>query len=386
MQLFTGIGDVEEYLEKLDTDLDRIDCLDYLILELEEKTNNESVDLSGKEEDLITESTMVPGLKADEWERRIGIWRTLLTKLRKSRDKLYRANLEAYQRRLESSWPEGNRLRFPICTSLETLKRNIRLLNEIGPHKTHEFLVWHLLILESAQEEGWRLIETETWRMILDARDRGQASDQHLWEALGISDEFYKSLKEQEQLSFRATQSLQKQLEPEATAAKIMNAPGYREPIPWLGTLEQLETLVGLLFQNHLIENEDKELLIGQHFHDTINGKRFPLPDGVSPDPMHMIQWTGVQAQLRYLFEHLVHEELGKLVDWEGVRYSFISQHFYNHRAGKVFAPKNLKRIPMDNFSEKRAMVIRSIFGKLIGKTPKPAPPKKFPELDQLWL
>ena len=149
MQLFTDIGDVEEYLEKLDTDLDRIDCLDYLILELEEKTNNESEDLSGKEEDLITESTMVPGLKTDEWERRIGIWRMLLAKLRKSRDKLYRANLKAYQSRLENSWPEGNRLRFPICTSLETLKRNIHLLNEINPHKTHEFLVWHLLILES---------------------------------------------------------------------------------------------------------------------------------------------------------------------------------------------------------------------------------------------
>ena len=78
MQLFTDIGEVEEYLEKLDTDLDRIDCLDYLILELEEKTNNESEDLSGKEEDLITESTTVPGLKADEWERRIGILREFI--------------------------------------------------------------------------------------------------------------------------------------------------------------------------------------------------------------------------------------------------------------------------------------------------------------------
>ena len=38
MQLIKTPKDAEEFLKDLETDLDRIDCLDYLILELEEKT------------------------------------------------------------------------------------------------------------------------------------------------------------------------------------------------------------------------------------------------------------------------------------------------------------------------------------------------------------
>ena len=38
MQLFKTFTEAEEFLENLETDLDRIDCLDYLIFELEEKT------------------------------------------------------------------------------------------------------------------------------------------------------------------------------------------------------------------------------------------------------------------------------------------------------------------------------------------------------------
>ena len=38
MQLFKTPKNAEEFLKDLETDLDRIDCLDYLILELEEKT------------------------------------------------------------------------------------------------------------------------------------------------------------------------------------------------------------------------------------------------------------------------------------------------------------------------------------------------------------
>jgi hypothetical protein len=38
MQLFKTFTEAEEFLENLETDLDRIDCLDYLILEIEEKT------------------------------------------------------------------------------------------------------------------------------------------------------------------------------------------------------------------------------------------------------------------------------------------------------------------------------------------------------------
>ena len=38
MQLFKTLEDAKGFLEGLETDLDRIDCLDYLILELEERT------------------------------------------------------------------------------------------------------------------------------------------------------------------------------------------------------------------------------------------------------------------------------------------------------------------------------------------------------------
>ena len=71
MQLFKTFNEAESFLENLETDLDRIDGLDCLILKLEERilaydaedSNNSSQDLSQSESSIEQWKSILPALK-----------------------------------------------------------------------------------------------------------------------------------------------------------------------------------------------------------------------------------------------------------------------------------------------------------------------------------
>ena len=114
MQLFKTFTEAEEFLKNLETDLDRIDCLDYLILELEEKT------LDSEAHDSISSSK-----DSSEALSSIEQWNSILPYLRRRRRDLLKIHSDDFNERLESSFPPGKRLSFPVPSSKEELMKTI---------------------------------------------------------------------------------------------------------------------------------------------------------------------------------------------------------------------------------------------------------------------
>ncbi len=158
MQLYKTLKDAKEFLEGLETDLDRIDCLDYLILELEERTKVSDAEGPTKS----TSETSGSFESLDEWN-------FILPSLRRYRGDLMKIHFEEFEERFERSVPPGRRLRFPVPSSEKELKKNIRLIGPRNPAQIHEYLVWLLGVLEKDETTGcWILREEETWRLVLD--------------------------------------------------------------------------------------------------------------------------------------------------------------------------------------------------------------------------
>ena len=122
MQLFKTFTEAEEFLENLETDLDRIDCLDYLIFELEEKTLASDAHDS---KNSLTDSS--------EYPSSIDQWNSVIPRLKRFKRDLLKIHSEEFNKRLESSVPLGRRLRFQVPSSKEELMRTIRLIGQKKP-------------------------------------------------------------------------------------------------------------------------------------------------------------------------------------------------------------------------------------------------------------
>ena len=122
MQLFKTFNEAEAFLENLETDLDRIDGLDCLILELEERT------LAYNAEDSINSSQdLSQSLSSIEQ------WNSILPALKRFRRDLMKIHSDEFNERFEGSVPVGRRLRFPVPSSEGELMKTIRLIGQENP-------------------------------------------------------------------------------------------------------------------------------------------------------------------------------------------------------------------------------------------------------------
>ena len=183
MQLFKTFNEAEAFLENLETDLDRIDCLDCLILELEERI------LACDTEDSINSSQDL-----SQSESSIEQWKSILPALKR-----FRRDLMKIHSRNSTSGLKGlflwERLRFPVPSSEGELMKTIRLIGQ-RPSQVHEYLVWLLGVLEKDETSGgWKLRDEETWRLTLDCRENEGDWGEALWKVMNITDEFIEYLK-----------------------------------------------------------------------------------------------------------------------------------------------------------------------------------------------
>ncbi len=83
-------------------------------------------------------------------------------------------HFEEFEERFERSFPPGRRLRFPVPSSEGELMKTVRLIGQRTPSQVHEYLVWLLGVLEKDETSGgWKLREEETWRLVIDCREKG---------------------------------------------------------------------------------------------------------------------------------------------------------------------------------------------------------------------
>ena len=359
MQLYKTLKDAKEFLEGLETDLDRIDCLDYLILELEERTKVSDAEGPTKS----TSETSGSFESLDEWN-------FILPSLRRYRGDLMKIHFEEFEERFERSFTPGRRLRFPVSSSEKELNKNIRLIGPRNPAQIHEYLVWLLGVLEKDETTGcWILREEETWRLVLDWRDEKEEQKEEqeedwgeaLWKVMNITDGFIEHLKNEESLYFRsATTNLSGIREGNATGGNRTPS-GPRELIPWLGSRKQLEALIELLYQNQIISNPNVDSMISTHFWDAENKKRYGSPSPSAGDSLEMIPWTGTQAQLKKLFNLLANDVEGRLLEWDEIRHTRICEHFFNEKKKQPFKPENLKKIVFNLSNKKKLDLIHDI-------------------------
>ena len=295
MQLFKTMGDVEKFLASLETDLDRIDCIDYLILELSELLKDLSKQGSGN-------PTKVPTASPDTIKK----WRSLLPALRKHRSQFMKIHKKEFQERFLNSIPKKRRLIFPVSTNKKELSENIRFVSRENKSKLHEYLVWNINILEKDKSSrGWVLREEERWRMALDENKNKKDWRAMLWKVMNITKGFVKELKKEEKRVYRnmVTKSLQPQNNPTNHNPKTI--PSFRKQIPWLGSKKQLQTLLELLYQNQLISSSNINVMISTHFWDAKNQKRFGNLKSYGRQN-NLIPWIGSQGQLKKLFQLLI--------------------------------------------------------------------------------
>ena len=265
MQLFKTFTEAEEFLENLATDLDRIDCLDYLILEIEEKTlASEALDPKNSLRDLSEDPSSL-----DQWN-------SILPSLRRRRRDLFKIHSNDFNERMESSFPPGRRLRFPVPSSIEDLMKTVRLIGPKNPSQVHEYLVWLLgVLVKDNTSTGWKLCEEETWRLVLDCSENKAHLGEELWRVMNIEDEFIEHLRNEEGLYYRSAITNTSKTSIENVKQRNSNPSETRELIPWLGSRKQLETLLVLLYQNQIISNHDVDSMISIHFWDAKNKRRY---------------------------------------------------------------------------------------------------------------
>ena len=364
MQLFKTLEDAKGFLEGLETDLDRIDCLDYLILELEERTKASDT----KERVKFTSDTSGSFESLDEWN-------LMLPSLKSYRGGLMKIHFEEFEERFERSFPPGRRLRFPVSSSEKELKKNIRLIGPRNPAQIHDYLVWLLGVLEKDETTGgWILREEETWRLVLDWRDEKEEQEEEqeedwgeaLWKVMNITDDFIEYLKNEEGLYFRSAMTNSVEIVKENATEGNRTPSGPRELIPWLGTRKQLEKLLTLLYQNQIISNPDVDSMISTHFWDGKNQKRYGSPSSSDDDSLQMIPWTGTQAQLKKLFSLLVDGAEDRLLEWNEIRHSIIATHFKFMKTGTPYSPKVMRRLDMANYNKKKQMLIEDLLKKSV--------------------
>ena len=337
MQLFKTPKDAEEFLKDLETDLDRIDCLDYLILELEEKTQ------AYDPQDPINSAA-----DTSEAPSSIEQWNSILPYLRRRRRDLLKIHSDDFNERLESSFPPGKRLSFPVPSSKEELMKTIRLIGHKKPSQVHQFLVWlHGVLEKDNTSAAWKLREEETWRLVLDCRENKLDWREELWRVMNIKDEFMEHLRNEEGLYYRSATTSDSDSSSEIAQGRSRNPSAPKELIPWLGSKKQLETLLELLYQNQIISNHDVDSMISIHFWDARNKRRYGTPDKESDKSYEMIPWTGTQAQLKKLFSLLANDEEGDLLKWNEIRNTIICEHFFNEKKQKPFSPKNLMKLDL---------------------------------------
>jgi len=358
MQLFKTFNEAEAFLENLETDLDRIDGLDFLILELEERT------LAYNAEDSINSS-----MDLSQSLSSIEQWNSILPALKRFRRDLMKIHFEEFEKRFERSFPPGRRLRFPVSSSEKELQKNIRVMDPRNSSRIHEYLVWLLGVLEKDEiTGGWILREEETWRLVLDWRDEKEDQEEDwgeaLWKVLNITDEFIEYLKVEEGLYFRSAMTNSVEIGKENTSKGTQTNFGPRELIPWLGSKKQLQTLLELLYQNQIISNPDVDSMIPAHFWDAKNQKRYGSPKPCSDDSPDMIPWTGTQAQLKKLFYLLANDVKGRLLEWGDIRHTKICEHFFNPNKQQLFKPENLKKIDFPHYSQSKLKLIHDILEK----------------------
>ncbi len=357
MQLIKTPKDAEEFLKDLETDLDRIDCLDYLILELEEKTQ------AYDPQDPINSAA-----DTSEAPSSIEQWNSILPYLRRRRRDLLKIHSDDFNERLESSFPPGKRLSFPVPSSKEELMKTIRLIGHKKPSKVHQFLVWlHGVLEKDNTSAGWKLREEETWRLALDCRENKLDWREELWRVMNIKDEFMEHLRNEEGLYYRSATTSDSDTSPEIAQGRSRNPSAPKELIPWLGSKKQLETLLVLLYQNQIISNHDVDSMISIHFWDAKNKRRFGTPDNGSDKNSVMIPWIGTQAQLKKLFSLLATDAVGRLLEWDEIRHSIIAKHFKFMKTGKPYSPMVMKRLALSNYSQKKLMLIENLLKKSVG-------------------
>ena len=359
MQLFKTLEDAKGFLEGLETDLDRIDCLDYLILELEERTN------ASDTEELVkfTSDTSGSFESLDEWN-------LMLPSLKSYRGGLMKIHFEEFEERFERSFPPGRRLRFPVPSSEGELTKTVRLIGQGTPSKVHEYLVWLLGVFEKDETSGgWILREEETWRLVLDWRDEKEEQEEEqeedwgeaLWKVMNITDEFIEYLKNEEGLYFRSAMTNSVEIVEENATEGNRTPSGPRELIPWLGTRKQLEKLLTLLYQNQIISNPEVDSMVSTHFWDGKNQNRYDSPSPSDGDSLEMISWTGTQAQLKKLFYLLANDVEGRLLEWDEIRNTVICEHFFNEKKKKPFSPKNLMKLDLAHSSKENLELIHNL-------------------------
>ena len=337
MQLIKTPKDAEEFLKDLETDLDRIDCLDYLILELEENT------LDSEAHDSISSSK-----DSSEALSSIEQWNSMLPSLRRRRRDLFKIHSNDFNERLESSLPPGRRLRLPVPSSREELMKTIRLIGPKNISQVHEYLVWLLgVLVKDNTSTGWKLREEETWRLVLDCSENKAHLGEELWRVMNIEDEFIEHLRNEEELYYRSAITNTSKTSIENVKQRNSNPSETRELIPWLGRRKQLEKLLELLYQNQIISNHDVDSIISIHFWDAKNKRRYGNPDNGSDERSVMIPWIGTLAQLKKLFSLLANDEEGSLLKWNEIRNTIICEHFFNEKKQKPFSPKNLMKLDL---------------------------------------
>ena len=357
MQLFKTFTEAEEFLKNLETDLDRIDCLDYLILELEEKT------LDSEAHDSISSSK-----DSSEALSSIEQWNSILPSLRRRRRDLLKIHSNDFNDRLESSVPPGRRLKFPVPSSREELMKTIRLIGPKKPSQVHEYLVWLLgVLVKDNTSTGWKLREEETWRLVLDCSENEADWGEELWRVMNIEDEFIEHLRNEEGLYYRSAITNASKTSIEDVKQRNSNPSETRELIPWLGTKKQLEKLLELFYQNQIISNHDVDSMISIHFWDAKNKRRYGTPDNGSDKNSVMIPWIGTQSQLKKLFSLLATDAVGRLLEWDEIRHSIIAKHFKFMKTGKPYSPVVMKRLALSNYSQKKLMLIETLLKKSVG-------------------
>ena len=355
MQLFKTFNEAEAFLENLETDLDRIDGLDFLILELEERT------LAYNAEDSINSS-----MDLSQSLSSIEQWNSILPALKRFRRDLMKIHFEEFEKRFERSFPPGRRLRFPVSSSEKELQKNIRVMDPRNSSRIHEYLVWLLGVLEKDEiTGGWILREEETWRLVLDWRDEKEDQEEDwgeaLWKVLNITDEFIEYLKVEEGLYFRSAMTNSVEIVKENATEGNRTPSGPRELIPWLGTRKQLEKLLTLLYQNQIISNPEVDSMVSTHFWDGKNQNRYDSPSTSDGDSLEMISWTGTQAQLKKLFYLLANDVEGRLLEWDEIRHTRICEHFFNEKKKQPFSSINLKKLDLAYSSRKKLELIHNL-------------------------
>ena len=203
--------------------------------------------------------------------------------------------------------------------------------------------------------------DEETWRLILDCRENEGDWGEALWKVMNISDEFMEHLNKEEGLYFRSAITTSSSIDKEDTKRRIRNQSGPRELIPWLGKKEQLETLLGLLYQNQIISNPDIESMISSHFWDAKNKKRYDFLEKGTDEIPDMIPWTGTQAQLKKLFSLLAIDAEGRMLEWDEIRNTVICEHFFNEKMKQPFNSRNLKRLVLNHANKENLELIHNL-------------------------